>query len=113
MQVTAEPESESPVRLAIDGLGRRPGRAFLILFALSFSIQGFFLTKVSERSIRPHTRWELPAVAVSLAERGSFADPYMLSTGPTAHLPPLPPAISALPTGSSGSRSPVDTSPGW
>lgn len=96
MQVTAEPESESPVRLAIDGLGRRPGRAFLILFALSFSIQGFFLTKVSERSIRPHTRWELPAVAVSLAERGSFADPYMLSTGPTAHLPPLPPAISAL-----------------
>lgn len=96
MQGTAEPESESPVRLAIDGLGRRPGRAFLILFALSFFVQGFFLTKVSERSIRPNTRWELPAVAVSLAERGSFADPYVLPTGPTAHLPPIPPAIPAL-----------------
>ena len=91
-----EPGSGNPVRLAIHRFCGRPGWAFLILFAFSFSIQGFFLTKVSERYIQPHTRWELSAVAVSLAERGTFADPYMLPTGPTAHLPPLPPAISAL-----------------
>jgi hypothetical protein len=75
---------------------RRPGRVFLIIFALSFSVQGFFLTKVPKEAIRPNTLWEFPSVAVSVAERGTFADPYALPTGPTAHLPPIPPAIFGL-----------------
>lgn len=81
---------------SLDRLGQRPGRAFLLLFAFSFSIQGFFLTKVPQGQIRPNTNWELPAIAVSLAERGAFADPYALPTGPTAHLAPIPPAIFGL-----------------
>jgi hypothetical protein len=81
---------------AVDWVARKPWRAFLIIFFVSCSIQGFFLTKVSERYIKPHTRWEAQAIAVSLAETGQFADPYMLPTGPTAHLPPIPPAIVGL-----------------
>ena len=60
------------------------------------SIQGFFLTKVPERFIRPNTQWELQAIAVSLATTGRFADAYALPTGATAHLPPIPPAIVGL-----------------
>lgn len=81
---------------SLDWLARRPGRAFLIIFGLSFAVQGFFLTKVDERHVRPNTRWEVQAVAFSLAETGRFADPYALPTGPTAHVAPIPPAISAL-----------------
>jgi hypothetical protein len=33
---------------------------------------------------------------VSLGEHGTFGDPYMLPTGPTAHLPPIPAAIFGL-----------------
>ena len=86
----------APLRVSLDWLARRPGRAFLIIFSLSFAIHIFFLTKTDPRHVRPHTRWEMQAVAVSLAETGRFADPYMLPTGPTAHLPPIPPAISGL-----------------
>nr|NIW37860.1 hypothetical protein [Gemmatimonadota bacterium] len=96
MQGTAEPGADNPLRAALDWLAHEPWRAFLIIFVVSFSIQSFFLTKVAERYVRPHTRWELQAVAVSLAEDGEFADPYFLPTGPTAHLPPIPPAIFAL-----------------
>jgi hypothetical protein len=77
-------------------LARRPWRAALLIFALSLSIQGFFLAKVPQGVIRPHTSRELPAIAVSLATTGRFADPYVLPTGPTAHLPPIPPAVFAL-----------------
>jgi hypothetical protein len=81
---------------ALDSLGRRPGRAFVLLFAISFSVQGFFLTKAPERYILPNTDRELGAIAVSLGEHGTFGDPYVLPTGPTAHLPPIPPAIFGL-----------------
>jgi hypothetical protein len=96
MNGTAEAGKGNPFTRAVDRLGRRPGRAFLLLFALSFSIQGFFLSKVPHEYIRPYTIRELQSVAVSLAERGTFADPYALPTGPTAHLPPIPPAIFGL-----------------
>ena len=81
---------------ALDRWARRPGRAFLLLFALSLSVQGFILTRINPSAIRPDTRWEAPAIAVALAERGTFADAYALPTGPTAHLPPIPIAITAL-----------------
>lgn len=81
---------------SLDWLAGRPGRAFLIIFGLSLAVQGFFLTKLDTRYVRPNTRWEVQAVAVSLAETGRFADPYALPTGPTAHVAPIPPAVSAL-----------------
>jgi len=34
-------------------------------------------------------------IAISLAAKGSFADPYTIPTGPTAHAPPLYPALIA------------------
>ena len=46
--------------------------------------------------ILPHARWEMEAVAFSLAQSGQFADPYILPTGPTAHLPPILPGILGL-----------------
>lgn len=86
----------NPLSRGLSFLAGKPGWAFLLIFSLSFSVQAFLLTRVSDRYVVPHTRWELPAVAVALAERGEFADPYLLPTGPTAHLPPIPPAIFAL-----------------
>jgi hypothetical protein len=72
-----------------------PWRAFLLVFLVHLGVQGFFLTKVPTRLLRPHTRWEVPAVAMALYERGEFADPYCLPTGPTAHMPPFQPALMA------------------
>jgi hypothetical protein len=80
----------------VERLAHSPRGSFLSIFLLSFGIQCFFLTKVPERHIAPHTRWEMQAVAISLAESGTFADPYALPTGPTAHLPPVMPAIVGL-----------------
>ena len=80
----------------LGSLPHRPGRAFLLLFALGLGVRGFVLTKIPAEAIRPDTRWEAPAIAVALAERGTFADAYALPTGPTAHLPPVPIALTAL-----------------
>jgi hypothetical protein len=44
----------------------------------------------------PNPERELGAIAWSLAETGQFANPYVIETGLTAHLPPVPPAILAL-----------------
>ncbi len=86
----------TPLRSPLTWLARSPGRAFVIIFLLGFSIRLFFLTKVSERYILPHDRWESQAIATAIVERGEFADPYMVPTGPTAHLPPLVPGRIAL-----------------
>jgi len=67
----------------------------LAIFALGLAVRAVFLAHVPERYVVPHTRWELQAIAVSLAETGRFADPYLLPTGATAHLPPIPPALFA------------------
>jgi len=39
---------------------------------------------------RPHARYETTAIAMSLYERGEFADPYAIPPG-HAHVPPLYP----------------------
>ena len=81
-------------------LSSRPGdapvpRACLLVFLVHLGVQGLALTRVPERWVRPHTRFEVTAVAMSLYERGAFADPYCLPTGPTAHMPPFHPALLA------------------
>ena len=73
-----------------------PARAFLIIFLVAFSVGLSLLPFVPPLAIVPHTRWEVQAVAVSLATTGTFADPYALATGPTAHMPPAYPALLAL-----------------
>jgi hypothetical protein len=72
-----------------------PGRAFLLIFAAHLALQGLLLTRVPTRWVLPNTRSEIAAVAMSLYERGEFADPYCLPTGPTAHMPPFYPAMVA------------------
>ena len=54
------------------------------------------LSQIPPKNLIPTANWELGAIAISLAENGQFADPYMLPTGPTAHLPPVYPYIFGL-----------------
>jgi len=54
------------------------------------------LSQIPPENLIPTANWELGAIAISLAENGQFADPYMLPTGPTAHLPPVYPYIFGL-----------------
>jgi hypothetical protein len=75
---------------------RTPWWPGLLVFLLAFSIRLFFITLVPEDALRPSTDWELDSIAMSLATTGEFANPYILPTGPTAHLAPIPPAILAL-----------------
>ena len=114
----------NPLRAALDWLARSPGRAFLVIFVVSFSIQGFFLTKVAERYIRPHTRWEQQAIAVSLAkdntlivwETDTGAERFTLADHPAevwgcnlsadgSTIAPAPQAIWRLPTVAEAVRS--------
>lgn len=67
--------------------------AALGIFLLALAFRLFLLTRVPERYLLPHTRWEAEAIAWSLATKGQFADPYALPTGPTAHHPPLYPFL--------------------
>jgi hypothetical protein len=75
---------------------RSPVRAFFIVFVPAFAIRAYFVTKIPLEYILPHTRWEILAVAHSLATTGQFADPYLLPTGPTAHLAPVYPFLLSL-----------------
>jgi hypothetical protein len=81
---------------AVSWLARAPARAFLLIFVVGFSIRATLLLWVPREYIVPHTRWEMEAIAVSLAQRGTFADPYQIPTGPTAHHPPVYPVILSL-----------------
>jgi hypothetical protein len=67
-----------------------------LIFSLSFFIRFEALMEIPSRYLVPNPSWELSAIAISLMETGQFADPYMIPTGPTAHLPPIYPAIFSL-----------------
>lgn len=54
------------------------------------------LMEIPPAYLIPNTDWELGAIAVSLLKTGQFANPYIVQTGPTAHLPPLYPVIFAF-----------------
>jgi hypothetical protein len=66
-----------------------PKRAFLVIFLVAIPVRVYLLTLIPLGAIYPDTRWEVEAVAYSLYETGNFADPYLIPTGPTAHMPPL------------------------
>jgi 4-amino-4-deoxy-L-arabinose transferase-like glycosyltransferase len=96
MDTVERPVHDKPLRTSVDWLTRSHWRSFILIFVIAFAIRGFFLTRTADRYVIPHTRWELEATAYALAERGEFADPYMVPSGPTAHLPPIMPGILAL-----------------
>jgi hypothetical protein len=70
--------------------------SFVLIFSLNFAVRINDLMKIPARHLVPDTQWELGAIAISLLKTGQFANPYMIETGPTAHLPPVYPAIFAL-----------------
>jgi len=80
----------------VNWLVRSPGRAFVFIFVVAFGIRAYSLKDISPWNLFPSPKRELGAIAQSLVETGQFANPYILETGPTAHLPPIPPAILAL-----------------
>ena len=71
-------------------------RAFLLIFILAFGVRTYSLRNTHVINLLPNPNRELGAIAASLAETSQFANPYIVETGPTAHLPPIPPAIFAL-----------------
>ena len=71
-------------------------RAFVFIFILAFAIRACSLKNIRPLDFIPSPDRELGAIVRSLVVTGQFADPYLIHTGPTAHLPPIPPAIFAL-----------------
>jgi hypothetical protein len=64
-------------------------RAFLALFVLSLVLRLGTLFFIPRDVIPPNPQWETGAVSISLATRGEMPDPYLIPTGPTAHMAPL------------------------
>jgi len=64
-------------------------RAFLIIFLLGLTLRLWTLSLLPEDLIPPNPQWETGAIAISLAQTGTFSNPYLIPTGPTAHVPPL------------------------
>ena len=83
-------------RIILDWLAHSPWVSFVLIFGLNFAVRINDLMKIPAKHLVPDTQWELGAIAISLLKTGQFANPYMIETGPTAHLPPVYPAIFAL-----------------
>ena len=76
---------------------RSPVLICSVIFAVGVVVRVWVLLHyIPAEYIAPHTRWEAEAVAVSLATEGTFADPYAVPTGPTAHVAPAWPFLLHL-----------------
>ena len=84
------------VQVILNQLAHSPWVSFALIFSLNFAVRIKDLMKIPARHLVPDTQWELGAIAISLLKTRQFANPYMIETGPTAHLPPVYPAIFAL-----------------
>ena len=80
----------------VNWMANSPWRYFIIIFSLSFFIRLNQLKQIPARYLVPTNQWELGSIAISLMKTGQFADPYMIPTGATAHLPPIYPFIFSL-----------------
>lgn len=84
------------IQNSLNWLAHSPWVSFVLIFSLSFAIHIQTLLKIPSRYLVPNPEWEMISIAISLMKTGQFADPYMIPTGPTAHLPPIYPAIFTL-----------------
>jgi hypothetical protein len=84
------------IQASLNWLANSPWISFALIFSLSFAIHIQTLMKIPSRYLVPNPDWEMISIAISLMKTGQFADPYMIPTGPTAHLPPIYPAIFSL-----------------
>jgi hypothetical protein len=80
----------------VEWSARSPKRSFFIVFFVAFAIRGFLLTQVPPRRVHPdNPNSQDQVIAMSLIEKGEFADVYILPTGPTAHSAPFVPGLIA------------------
>jgi hypothetical protein len=84
------------ISAGVDWFTSSSWRYFVFIFLLSMAVRVYKLSQVDSRYLVPTTDHELSSIAISLLETGQFADPYMLPSGPTAHLPPIFPALIFL-----------------
>ena len=84
------------LRAVVDWIAGSAWPYFMLIFLLSLAIRVHKLNQVSGRYLVPTDDRELGAIAISLMKTGEFADPYIIPTGPTAHLPPIPPLKDSL-----------------
>ena len=80
-------------QLALGWLIQPKVLVFILIFILAFRIRSEELLKIPSRYMRPNSGWELSSIAISLFNGEGFANPYMIETGPTAHLPPIYPYL--------------------
>ena len=78
------------------GLASSPWPSAVVLFLVSFAIRLRELSHFPSWDLIPNANRELGAIAISLMQRGQFADPYAIPTGHTAHLPPMYPFIVSM-----------------
>jgi len=71
-------------------------RSFFGIFLLTSAVSIHRFGRIPIEYLVPNPEWELGAIAISLAQNGRFADPYIIPTGPTAHLPPVYPYLISL-----------------
>ena len=76
--------------------GGGAARYFTLIFLLSLAIRVYQLNQLNQRYLVPTGDRELGAIAISLTKTGEFANTYIIPSGPTAHLPPVPPLIDSL-----------------
>ncbi len=86
----------SSLRVVLDWITGSPWRYFTLIFLLSLAIRINQVNQVNRRYLLPTDDRELGAIAISLMKTGEFANTYIIPTGPTAHLPPVPPLIDSL-----------------
>ena len=91
----------SVLRAGVDWVVRSPWRSFIFIFLLSFTIHVNQVNQIPSRYLIPDASRALGAIAISLMQTGQFANPYMIPTGPTAHLPPIIPFIISMITAGS------------
>jgi hypothetical protein len=84
------------IRVVVDWVAASAWRYFTLIFLLTLAIRVNQLNQINRRYLVPNSDRELGAIAISLLKTGEFANPYIIPTGPTAHLPPVPPLKDSL-----------------
>ena len=74
----------------LDWISGSAWRYFTLIFLLPLVIRANRLNQFNRRFLGPGDDRELGAIAISLAKTGELANTYIIPSGPTAHLPPLP-----------------------
>ena len=83
-------------RIALNWISVSSWRWFTIIFLIALGLRVEQLRHIPSRYLTPDSQWELGAIAISMLEDGEFANPYMIKTGSTAHLPPVFPILFSL-----------------